>query len=229
MLSSSGYIYSNWNRKQQRHYLNPLSIMAVMSDIRRCLLQREQMIEHALHALEKKGLAAITSLGMMEEQTEIPLSQWRYFWSDRDTLLYDTLYFHCQQIDTWREQVVHDSLLSHEQKLLARYDILRSSFNRGRFPGCLLIAACSFYPQPGHPVHQLAEQQKQASWQYSHDLLVQLGSDNPALVTDQMELILEGCLSKLLIKRDINIIETAHTLAGDVLHLAMCRREGALT
>ena len=78
-------------------------------------------------------------------------------------------------------------------------------------------------------MHQLAEQQKRASRQYTHELLTLLDTDNPTLVADQMELILEGCLSKLLVKRNKQDIATARRLAEDVLRIALCRRNGALT
>ncbi|MGY3097451.1 hypothetical protein ACVW03_003266 [Pantoea agglomerans] len=96
------------------------------------------------------------------------------------------------------------------------------------FPGCLFIAACSFYPQPDQPIHQLAEQQKRGSWQFTHDILVEQALDNPSMVADQMELILEGCLSKLLVKRNVQDVATAQRLAEDVYSIALCRKNGAL-
>lgn len=78
-------------------------------------------------------------------------------------------------------------------------------------------------------MHQLAEQQKQASWHFTHEILVALALDNPSLVADQLELILEGCLSKLLVKRNVQDVATAQRLAEDVLNIALCRQNGALT
>lgn len=71
-----------------------------------------------------------------------------------------------------------------------------------RYPGCLFIAACSFYPETTHPIHQLADRQKQASYRYTRALLVEMEADDPSMVAQQMELVLEGCLSKLLVKHD---------------------------
>lgn len=192
-------------------------------------LQREQILEHALNVLEQNGLAATTSLSMLAGNVDIPQEQLQRFWPDRDALLYDALRFHGQQIDNWRHQLLLDETLNAEEKLLARYKVLEESVGNGRFPGCLFIAACSFYPQTDHPIHQLAEQQKRASWQYTHQLLTELETDNPTLVAEQMELILEGCLSKLLVKRNVQDVATAYRLAEDVLRFALCRKNGALT
>ncbi|WP_130833545.1 division control transcriptional repressor DicD [[Erwinia] mediterraneensis] len=191
-------------------------------------MQREQILEHALNVLERHGLAA-ASLDQLAAETGLDAAQLQRYWPDREALLYDALHYHGQQIDTWRRQIALDTALSHEQKLLARYHVLSEQVNKGRFPGCLFIAACSFYPLPEQPLHQLAEQQKKASWQFTHELLVALALDNPSLVADQMELILEGCLSKLLVKRNVQDVATARRLAEDVLNIALCRQNGALT
>lgn len=191
-------------------------------------LQREQILEHALNVLEQNGLAATTSLQQLAGESQFPIEQLQRFWPDRDALLYDALRYHAQQIDTWRRQILLDETLSHEQKLMARYQVLSQQVSIGRFPGCLFIAACSFYPQPDQPIHQLAEQQKRASWQFTHDILVALALDNPSMVADQIELILEGCLSKLLVKRNVQDVTTAKSLAEDVLGIALCRKNGAL-
>ena len=155
-------------------------------------MQREQILEHALNVLEQSGLAATTSLQQLAGESGLASDQLERYWPDRDALLYDALRFHGQQIDSWRRQVQLDERLSAAQKLLARYDVLAEHVSKGRFPGCLFIAACSFYPQPDQPVHQLAEQQKRSSWQFTHEILVDLALDNPSMVADQMELILEG-------------------------------------
>lgn len=192
-------------------------------------MQREQVLEHALNVLEKNGLAATTSLlPQLATSSDMTLTQLEALWPDSDAMLYDALRYHGQQIDTWRRQVLLSEQLDGEQKLLARYHVLSEQVQKGRFPGCLFIAACSFYPQPDQPVHQIAEQQKQASWHFTHSILVELRLDNPTMVADQLELILEGCLSKLLVKRNVQDVATAKRLAEDVLRIALCRANGAL-
>ncbi|AIR87656.1 MULTISPECIES: division control transcriptional repressor DicD [Pantoea] len=192
-------------------------------------MQREQILEHALNVLEQSGLAATTSLQQLAGETGLAPEHLERYWPDRDALLYDALRYHGQQIDSWRRQIQLNEHLTAQQKLLARYDVLSEHVSKGRFPGCLFIAACSFYPQPDQPVHQLAEQQKRSSWQFTHEILVDLALDNPTMVADQMELILEGCLSKLLVKRNVQDVATARRLAEDVLSIALCRQNGALT
>ena len=68
-----------------------------------------------------------------------------------------------------------------------------------------------------------------SSLAYTHELLSQLEVDDPAMVAKQMELIIEGCLSRLLIKRSQTDVDTARRLAEDILRFAQCRMGGALT
>ncbi|EPY7206521.1 transcriptional regulator [Klebsiella quasipneumoniae] len=189
---------------------------------------REDVLAEAIKILEIEGIAN-TSLEMVAERVSCPTSDLKRFWPDREALLYDALRYLSHQVDAWRRQLLLDDTLSAEQKLLARYSALTTCVSNQRYPGCLFIAACTFYPDAQHPIHQLAEQQKQASLAYTHELLSQLEVDDPEMVAKQMELIVEGCLSRLLIKRSQTDVDTARRLAEDILRFAQCRMGGALT
>lgn len=189
---------------------------------------REDVLAEAIKILEIEGIAN-TSLEMVAERVSCPTSDLKRFWPDREALLYDALRYLSQQVDAWRRQLLLDETLSAEQKLLARYAALTTCVSNQRYPGCLFIAACTFYPDPQHPIHQLAEQQKQASLAYTHELLTQLEVDDPEMVAKQMELIVEGCLSRLLVKRSQTDVDTARRLAEDILRFVQCRMGGALT
>ncbi|WP_410038007.1 transcriptional regulator [Klebsiella quasipneumoniae] len=189
---------------------------------------REDVLAEAIKILEIEGIAN-TSLEMVAERVSGPTSDLKRFWPDREALLYDALRYLSHQVDAWRRQLLLDDTLSAEQKLLARYSALTTCVSNQRYPGCLFIAACTFYPDAQHPIHQLAEQQKQASLAYTHELLTQLEVDDPEMVAKQMELIVEGCLSRLLIKRSQTDVDTARRLAEDILRFAQCRMGGALT
>ncbi|CDQ55046.1 unnamed protein product [Klebsiella pneumoniae] len=189
---------------------------------------REDVLAEAIKILEIEGIAN-TSLEMVAERVSCPTSDLKRFWPDREALLYDALRYLSQQVDAWRRQLLLDETLSAEQKLLARYAALTTCVSNQRYPGCLFIAACTFYPDPQHPIHQLAEQQKQASLAYTHELLTQLEVDDPEMVAKQMELIVEGCLSRLLVKHSQTDVDTARRLAEDILRFAQCRMGGALT
>lgn len=191
-------------------------------------MQREDVLGQALQLLEVKGIAD-TTLEMVAEKVDAPLDDLIRFWPDKEALLYDVLRFLSQKVDIWRRQLLLDDTLSHEQKLLARYGALTGCVSNQRYPGCLFIAACTFYPDPEHPIHQLADLQKRAAHQFTHELLLKLEVDDPTMVAKQMELVLEGCLSRLLVKRSQEDVDTAHRLAEDILRFAQCRSGGALT
>ncbi|AXX26419.1 transcriptional regulator [Serratia marcescens] len=191
-------------------------------------MQREHVLDTALGLLEQRGLATAT-LEMLAEKLDVQPGDLKRFWPDREALLYDCLRYHGQQIDTWRRQLLLDENLSPQQKLLARYDVLAEYVQQDRYPGCLFIAACSFFPETDHPIHQLAEQQKLTSLELTRELLREMDADDADMVAQQMELIQEGCLSKLLVKRQLQDVSVAKRLAEDILQVAQCRRNGALS
>ncbi|APZ04209.1 MULTISPECIES: transcriptional regulator [Kosakonia] len=191
-------------------------------------MQREDVLSQTLQLLELRGIAD-TTLEMVAERVDYPLEEFRRFWPDKEALLYDALRYLSQQIDTWRRQLLLDESLNHEQKLLARYAALTECVSNNRYPGCLFIAACAFFPAPDHPIHQLADQQKLEAYNFSHKLLNELEVDDAAMVAKQMELILEGCLSRMLVNRSQADVDTAQRLAEDILRFARCRKGGALT
>lgn len=191
-------------------------------------VQRELVLSQVLSLLEQQGLAT-TTLERLAPQLDIAKEELVRFWPDREALLYDSLRYHAQQIDTWHRQVLLDESLSARDKILARYHVLAECVQQQRYPGCLFIAACSFFPEDDHPIHQLAEQQKTASYEFTLALLQDIDMDDPEMVAHQMELVLEGCLSRLLVKRQLKDVETARRLAEDILQIARCRRNGALS
>ncbi|MBH2931499.1 transcriptional regulator [Serratia marcescens] len=191
-------------------------------------MQREHVLDTALGLLEQQGLATAT-LEMLAEKLDVQPGDLKRFWPDREALLYDCLRYHGQQIDTWRRQLLLDENLSPQQKLLARYDVLAEYVQQDRYPGCLFIAACSFFPETAHPIHQLAEQQKLTSLELTRELLRDMDADDADMVAQQMEMIQEGCLSKLLVKRQLHDVSVAKRLAEDILQVAQCRRNGALS
>nr|WP_232807468.1 transcriptional regulator [Serratia surfactantfaciens] len=202
--------------------------MKIGSEWEEAQVQREHVLDTALGLLEQQGLATAT-LEMLAEKLDVQPGDLKRFWPDREALLYDCLRYHGQQIDTWRRQLQLDENLSPQQKLLARYDVLAEYVQQDRYPGCLFIAACSFFPETDHPIHQLAEQQKLTSLELTRELLREMDADDADMVAQQMELIQEGCLSKLLVKRQLQDVSVAKRLAEDILQVAQCRRNGALS
>jgi hypothetical protein len=89
-----------------------------------------------------------------------------------------------------------------------------------------LLPPVHFIPIPGINT-SVADQQKRAAHDFTHELLTTLEVDDPAMVAKQMELVLEGCLSRMLVNRSQMWIR--HRLAEDILRFAQCRMGGALT
>lgn len=109
-------------------------------------MQREEVLEQALHILEQEGIANTTP-EMVAAAAQCPTEEIQRYWPDREALLYDALRYLSQRVDAWRRQLIYNEELSAEQKLMARYQALTDCVSQDRYPGCLFIAACTFYPR----------------------------------------------------------------------------------
>lgn len=190
-------------------------------------MDKTMILNQALDLLEHNGLSA-DIYTLLSQQAGVDKSQLGHYWQDNNALIYDCLAQHAAQIDEWHQQMLDNEALTPREKLLSRYDLLETRLEDKRFPGCLFMAACNTYPERTHPLHQLAESQKHHAQHFAYTLLTQLGIDNPDSVARQLELILEGCLSQLLVKGDHGAITTAKTLSDDIVLIALCRKNGAL-
>lgn len=122
-------------------------------------MQREDVLGEALKLLELQGIAN-TTLEMVAERVDYPLDELRRFWPDKEAILYDALRYLSQQIDVWRRQLMLDETQTAEQKLLARYQALSECVKNNRYPGCLFIAACTFYPKSWPPYSSTGQSAK---------------------------------------------------------------------
>ncbi len=191
-------------------------------------MQREDILGEALKLLETQGIAD-TTLEMVAERVNRPLDTLQRFWPDKEAILYDALRYLSQQVDIWRRQLLLDETLSAEQK---SYWHATARFRNVSVITVILVA-CSLPPVRFIPTQPILFTNwlinKNARHDFTHELLTTLEIDDPAMVARQMELVLEGCLSRMLVNRSQADVDTAQRLAEDILRFAQCRQGGALT
>lgn len=185
-------------------------------------MQREDVLGEALKLLELQGIAN-TTLEMVAERVDYPLDELRRFWPDKEAILYDALRYLSQQIDVWRRQLMLDETQTAEQScwhVIRRYrSALKQPLSGLSIYRCLYVLSRS---RP--PYSSTGRSAKSAAYDFTHELLTTLEVDDPAMVAKQMELVLEGCLSRMLVNRSRADVDTAHRLAEDILRFARCRR-----
>lgn len=121
-------------------------------------MQREDILGEALKLLETQGIAD-TTLEMVAERVNRPLDTLQRFWPDKEAILYDALRYLSQQVDIWRRQLLLDETLSAEQSYWHATARFRNVSVITVITVACSFAACTFYPDPTHPIHQLANQQ----------------------------------------------------------------------
>lgn len=121
-------------------------------------MQREDVLGEALKLLELQGIAN-TTLEMVAERVDYPLDELRRFWPDKEAILYDALRYLSQQIDAASSADAGRNA-NRRTKLLARYQALSECVKTTAIRAVCLSLPVRFYPDHGHPIHQLADQQK---------------------------------------------------------------------
>ncbi len=131
---------------------------------------------------------------------DYPLDELRRFWPDKEAILYDALRYLSQQIDVWRRQLMLDRNANRRTKVAGTLSGVISALKQP-LSGLSVYRCLYVLSRSRHPIHQLADQQKSAAYDFTHELLTTLEVDDPAMVAKQMELVLEGCLSRMLVNR----------------------------
>ncbi len=138
--------------------------------------QREDVRGEALEIIRITRDCQHHALEMVAERVDYPLDELRRFWPDKEAILYDALRYLSQQRHVWRCQLMLDVMQTAEQKLLARYQALSECVKNNRYPGCLFIAACTFYPDPGHRFINWPISKKSAAYDFTHEGVNHAGS-----------------------------------------------------
>ena len=118
---------------------------------------------------------------MVAERVDYPLDELRRFWPDKEAILYDALRYLSQQIDVRRRQLMLDETQTRRTKAAGTLSGVIGCVKQP-LSGLSLSLPRTFYPDPGHPIHQLADQQKSAAYDFTHELLTTLEVDDPAMV-----------------------------------------------
>ena len=81
-----------------------------------------------------------------------------------------------------------------EQRLLAVFDWLEGWFGSEGFKGCVFIRAISEYPEPTHPIHQVAWRHKVAVKTALNDLCAAAGARDAAALAETLSFLIDGAI-----------------------------------
>jgi AcrR family transcriptional regulator len=83
---------------------------------------------------------------------------------------------------------------SPSRRLFAVFDWLEAWFNSDEFKGCAFIRALSEYPEPDHPIHQMAWRHKQAVIGILTELVTATGAKNPVALAESLSMLIDGAI-----------------------------------
>lgn len=92
----------------------------------------------------------------------------------------------------WMEESVEGGERSDKERLLSTFDALEGWIERENPRGCGFVNAAAENPDPGHPAHAMAVEQKKWLREYFAKLAEEAGAENPADLAERLVILHEG-------------------------------------
>lgn len=92
----------------------------------------------------------------------------------------------------WMEESVESGNPSAKERLLSTFDALEGWIEAENPRGCGFVNAAAENPDPGHPAHAMAVEQKKWLREYFGKLAEEAGSENPTDLAERLVILHEG-------------------------------------
>jgi AcrR family transcriptional regulator len=151
---------------------------------------KEKLFQTAAQLFYRYGYRAIGVDTIAAESGIGKMTLYRHYPSKDDLIVaylmsYDELFWY------HFEQVTKDAP-SPRDKLLAFFEALQSYVQTPGCHGCPLINVAAEYPDSDYPGHHVALEHKQSVRERFHQLAQEAGSRQPAVLADQLFLLMDG-------------------------------------
>jgi AcrR family transcriptional regulator len=182
---------------------------------------REKLVATAVDLFYQHGFHAVGLDQILREVGTTKTTFYNYFESKDDLALA------CVQArdERWRdrfprllrERVGPDPIA----RLHEVFNLWRDWFSDVHFNGCLFIHACSEFPNPDDPCHQVARDNILALRSTIADLADEAGLEDPEDFAEQYSLLMNGAIVMEVVHRDNRGAETAAKLAALLIERSM--------
>ena len=98
-------------------------------------------------------------------------------------------------------------------QLRALFDVVDNLIDQEDFHGCIFVNAAMEFPLPHDPAHQVAVRHRKALAEFIFELAERARAEDPAALTEEICMIMEGAYVTRSLTRDPRTIGTARRLA----------------
>lgn len=182
--------------------------------------RRDHLVETALGLFYRNGFHATGIDTILAESGVAKMTLYKYF-KGKDDLILAALELRDRRWMEWFAGELKRRGKSPQQRLLAVFDVLGEWFAQEEFRGCMFINAASEYCGLDQRIGDLAARHKRLVREELQGLAHEAGVKNPAALTDQLALLVEGAIVMALIEKSPDWAVTAKDAARTLLKAAL--------
>ncbi len=153
--------------------------------------RKDELVDTALDLFYQNGFHATGIDRILGSAGIAKMTLYKHFRS-KDALIVAALERRDERFRDWFRAAVEARARSPKKRLLAVFDTLEDWFTASGFQGCMFINAAAEYADRADPVHVTAAAHKTAMREYFKELAEAAGADDPADLSEQLALLVEG-------------------------------------
>ena len=182
--------------------------------------KRDQLVQKALTVFYRDGFHATGMDKLVAETGVSKTSMYKHFRTKED-LIQAALRLRDEQFRNWLFRRMDATGDTPKDRLLAAFDALGEWFEEKGFRGCMFIKASSEYQDAGHPIHATSAEHKRLILAHFEELTRETGANNPALLSRQMVLLIEGAIVTAQLLGSSGIAGDARAAAATLIENAL--------
>ena len=184
------------------------------------LSKRDQLVSTALELFYQHGFNA-TGVDKIIATAGVSKKTLYNHFKSKDELILATLR---KRDELFRNIIMRDTErlgATSKERLLSIFDAHDIWFNSRNFSGCMFINASAEFSSQQNPNHMLCVEHKRLIRNYLEALAVQADAKDPALLAQQLNLLLEGAIVEAHVSNNKQGAQLAKTIATMLLNNAL--------
>ncbi|SEN68358.1 TetR/AcrR family transcriptional regulator [Nitrosomonas marina] len=170
--------------------------------------KREQIINVALNLFYKEGFNA-TGVEKIREVANVSKKTLYNHFKSKDELILVVLRRRDEQFRNNFMRAVERFGTTPAERLVSVFDAADEWFNSKGFCGCMFINASAEFTAADNPIHVASAEHKRLMYEYVKSLAEKAGAENPAELSKQLNLLIEGATVQAHVSGDRNAAQTA--------------------
>jgi len=184
---------------------------------------RDRIISAATRLFNREGIRGVGVNQIIEEADVAPMTLYRQF-GGKDQLVAATVGQWSAQWLRWLNTDVERRGGDPEQRLAALWDALEYWFAAEDFRGSFVDnTASELRGAPDHPAHEMISAHRAAMHQLLEDLAERTGATDPARLTAQLQVLVDGAVAAAAVDRQPAVAPGVRALASAALAAAGSR------